>query len=79
MIISNTPDVNIYNVLHFFAAARPQNPPPYSVPSQLPPSYDDAIKDSLPVPPGYVTDYRLISRKCLASITSCIFVSKVVI
>ncbi|XP_063421140.1 activating signal cointegrator 1 complex subunit 2 homolog [Mytilus trossulus] len=44
------------------SAARPQNPPPYSVPSQLPPSYDDAIKDSLPVPPGYVTDYRLISQ-----------------
>lgn len=44
------------------SAARPQNPPPYSEPSQLPPSYEDAIKDSLPVPPGYVTDYRIISQ-----------------
>lgn len=44
------------------SAARPLNPPPYSVPSQLPPSYDDAIKESLPVPPGYVTDYRIVSQ-----------------
>lgn len=32
---------------------HPQNPPPYGAPSQLPPSYEVAIKTSYPVPTTY--------------------------
>ena len=35
------------------AVVAPQDPPPYTAPSQLPPSYEDALKTSYPVPPGY--------------------------
>ncbi|XP_048755253.2 uncharacterized protein LOC125666159 [Ostrea edulis] len=36
------------------AVVHPQNPPPYEAPSQLPPSYEDALKHSVAVNvPGY--------------------------
>ncbi|XP_060086141.1 putative mediator of RNA polymerase II transcription subunit 12 [Ylistrum balloti] len=38
--------------------AMPREPPPYQAPSQEPPAYDDAIKDSIAVPPGFHGDIR---------------------
>lgn len=36
------------------AVVQPQNPPPYEAPSQLPPSYEDALKHSVAINiPGY--------------------------
>lgn len=36
----------------------PREPPPYMAPSQEPPAYDDAIKDSIAVPAGFHGDIR---------------------
>ncbi|OWF35758.1 protein FAM170B-like [Mizuhopecten yessoensis] len=38
----------------------PRDPPPYLAPSQEPPAYDDAIKESVVVPPGFNGDIRHI-------------------
>ncbi|XP_033762302.1 myb-like protein K [Pecten maximus] len=38
--------------------AMPREPPPYMAPSQEPPAYDDAIKESIAVPPGFHGDIR---------------------
>ena len=46
------------NHIFCFSVARPISPPGYTAPSQQPPGYEDAIKNSFAVPAGFHGDIR---------------------